>query len=156
MGRPAVSLVIEQSDPRSGYALRLIEASDALSLSLYPPEGHFGVDSESLAETGALFWLAWLDHDAVGCVALVDDGTDGEVKRLFVADSVRGKGVGRALMDTLEGEARRKGLARLLLETGPLNEAAVALYRARGYVERGRFGDYPDNPFSLFMEKRLV
>ncbi|MCB1331976.1 MAG: GNAT family N-acetyltransferase, partial [Maritimibacter sp.] len=90
-----------------------------------------------------------------GTAALADKGTYGEVKSMFVAEAARGLGVGAALLDAVEAEARARGLPALMLETGNLLHAAHRLYARAGFTECGRFGDYPDAKTSLFMEKRL-
>ncbi len=74
---------------------------------------------------------------------------------MFVAETARGLGVGAALLDRLEAEAREKSVPVLMLETGNLLHAAHRLYTRAGFVERGPFGDYPAANSSLFMEKRL-
>ena len=89
------------------------------------------------------------------CAALRIDAGYGEVKRMYVDETVRGRGVGRRLLDRLEAEARAAGLAALRLETGARSQAAVGLYREAGFVDRGPFGDYWDDPASLYLEKRL-
>jgi putative acetyltransferase len=63
--------------------------------------------------------------------------------------------VGERLLAELERRARVDGLLVLRLETGVRQPAAVRLYERAGYARRGPFGDYSDDPLSLFMEKRL-
>jgi GNAT superfamily N-acetyltransferase len=58
----------------------------------------------------------------------------GEVKRLWVDPPWRGRGLGRALMDALEEEARRLGLVALQLGTGDRQPEAIALYQSTGWV----------------------
>ena len=105
---------------------------------------------------GTVSKLCTLDGVEVGCVALVDNLRYGEIKRLFVHGSVRGAGLGRALMAALEDLARDIGLKVLRLETGPELAEAVQLYDRLGYHKRERFGGYEDLPCSLFMEKSLL
>ncbi len=93
----------------------------------------------------------------VGCAALkLHGGAYGEVKRMFVAPSERGLGLGRRLLEQVEAEARAAGLPLLRLETGTAQPEALGLYRATGYRERGPFGDYGPDPLSVFMEKALA
>ncbi|MEZ5913635.1 MAG: GNAT family N-acetyltransferase [Paracoccaceae bacterium] len=147
---------IAAENPLSADGRALIAASDSALQEVYPPEEIFSMDPAELAGGDAAFLVARDGAGAaLGCVALVDCGDYGEVKRLFVPAEGRGRGVARALMARLEDEARARELRLIRLETGPRLHAAVALYRALGYTERGRFGDYQDHPASLFMEKAL-
>lgn len=85
------------------------------------------------------------------------DHRSGEIKSVRThADHLR-KGVAARLMAHIEGEARRRGWARLLLETHPTPPyaAARALYERRGYTYRGPFEGYENTPESVFMELAL-
>jgi putative acetyltransferase len=98
---------------------------------------------------GAL-WLAQAGDDAIGCVALrpLPDGI-GEVKRMYVDGAWRGKGVGRALLETLIEHARTLGYHRLRLGTITEMTAAKSLYRALGFIpiERYRADEMVDTEF---------
>jgi len=90
----------------------------------------------------------------IGCVGL--KGTDhgyAEIKRLWVAPSARGLGLGKRLMDTAEDAARTLGVALLRLDTNSALPEAGRLYRTTGWREIPRFNDdpYPD----LFFEKQI-
>jgi ribosomal protein S18 acetylase RimI-like enzyme len=63
--------------------------------------------------------------------------------------------VGRALLDTLEGEARALGVVRLVLETGIRQPEALALYERAGFRRIPAFGDYVDSRLSVYMAKAL-
>jgi putative acetyltransferase len=67
------------------------------------------------------------------------------------------RGVGAALLEQIIVEARARGLRTLSLETGrgPAFEAALALYRKRGFVSGGAFGDYAASDFNQFMHLDL-
>lgn len=150
-----MAVTIRTESPLSPEARLMIDASEEALRAVYPPEECFTLSAEELADKATQFLLARDNARPVGCVALVDQGVYGEVKRLYVADAARGNGVGRALMEELEQAARDIGLGCLLLETGAALEEAVALYRALGYTERAPFGGYPDIATNLFMEKRI-
>jgi putative acetyltransferase len=104
----------------------------------------------------ARFFVARLEGRAVGCGALVlgSDGK-GEIKRMFVNPETRGHGIGRAILAAIEDSARGEGVELLQLETGTSNREALELYRRCGYRERGPFGSYRPDAFSVFMEKRM-
>lgn len=149
-------LKVSRETPRQDDAVTLIRQSDALMRSLYPAESNHLVDIDSLDKPHVHFFVAREDGSALGCGAFVL-GPDGhaEMKRVFVASAARGKGIARALVEALEREASRLGVARMQLETGIRQPEAIALYRRFGYTERGPFGSYQPDPLSLFMEKRL-
>ncbi|UQX88828.1 GNAT family N-acetyltransferase [Jatrophihabitans telluris] len=79
-----------------------------------------------------------------------------EIKRMFVADAARGRGLARSLLTALETEARAQGVHWLLLETGFKQPAAIALYRAAGYRDIPNFGHYADTPLSVHLGKALT
>ena len=150
-----MAITIRTETPLSADARMLIEASEAALRAVYRPEECFSYSAEELADKSTQFLVARQDGVPVGCVALVDEGRYGEVKRLFVAEAARGQGVGRLLMEELEQAARDIGLSVLMLETGEALAAASALYRALGFTERGPFGAYPDIASNMFMEKAI-
>jgi len=147
---------VEIEPPTDPEVLGLLRRSEALSASFYPPESCHIAGAESLAGPDARFFVAREGGRAVGCGALLFYGGYGEIKRMFVDEGMRGRGVGRALLDRIEACARQEGTAVLRLETGVHNSAAVALYAAQGYRRRGPFGNYVPDPLSIFMEKRLT
>ncbi|WEK52316.1 MAG: GNAT family N-acetyltransferase [Candidatus Kaistia colombiensis] len=85
---------------------------------------------------GTLLLARGADGAALGCVGLrpLPGGGDSEMKRLYVAPTGRGLGVGRALVATVIGMARQLGYQRLLLDTLPSMPAAIALYRQAGFA----------------------
>jgi putative acetyltransferase len=151
-----MSHAIAVEDVRRPGISELIALSDAYSEARYPPEGNFATSIDGLDTPEIAFAVARIEGRAVGCVALkFEPDATAELKRLFVHDDARGLGLGRKLMDFIEALAGERGVRRINLETGPRNTEAVGLYRAYGYAECGPFGDYEDNPHSLFMTKDL-
>jgi putative acetyltransferase len=142
-------------DPFDARALNLLAQSDAFHAALYPAESNHLVDPADLQAPAVCFLGAFEGETLLGCGAFKRLTGYAEVKRVFVPESARGRGVAAALMDALEAQMRAEGFAFARLETGIHQPAALALYRARGYAERGPFGDYRPDPLSLFLEKRL-
>ena len=91
--------------------------------------------------------MAYVDGVAVGCGAIrrLDEVT-AEIKRMYVDPSVRGRGIGRALVEALENEARVAGVTRIVLETGTRLPQAIGLYEAMGYARIPLFGEYLSSP----------
>ena len=92
--------------------------------------------------TGA--WIvAYLDGEPVGCAGLKSvDAEMVEVRRVFLDESARGRGIGRRLLEELEQHARRLGYKRVRLTTGDRQPEALGLFRAAGYGEVGDFDGY--------------
>ena len=136
--------------------IALIAELDAYQDTLYPPEARYALDLASLMQPNVAFAVARDETGrAIGCAAVVLAPGFGELKRMFVSPQGRGRGVGRQLVALLEAEARARGCGLLTLETGPYQAEALALYAQCGFTRRGPFGDYPDDPLSVFMEKPL-
>lgn len=136
---------------------RLVQALDAYQIPLYPAESHHGVALEALATPAALFAVARNeDGVAVACGAILMEGVFGELKRFYTVPGHRGRGVARALLSFLEGQACSKGCVELALETGIQQPEALAFYARSGYAECGPFGDYIADPNSVFMKKQLA
>lgn len=92
----------------------------------------------------------------MGCGALrrIDETTI-EVKRMYVVPEARGTGVAGALLDALHREAAAAGATRMVLETGPEQPEALALYCRAGYAQIPCFGAYADSPHSLCFARNL-
>jgi DNA-binding MarR family transcriptional regulator/predicted N-acetyltransferase YhbS len=118
--------------------------------------GH-GVDTSmpGMPAPETLFLVAYSDGNPVGCGALVvEDATIGELKRVWVAPSARGRGLARKLLHRLEDLARERGLTFLHLDTNRALTEAQALYRSQGYEE---IAAYNDNPYAdHWFGKRLA
>ena len=148
-------IVVEPGAPTSAPASDLLDASQALMRRLFNPEENHFLSHEALAQPDIRFFTARIGAETLGCAALKLCDGYAEVKSFFVADAARGKGIGAALLRQIEDEARTHALPYLRLETGNLLTAAHKLYARHGFMPRGPFGDYPNAPSSIFMEKRL-
>lgn len=130
-------------------ARRLITALDTELKALFPEAGatHFSLSQEQVAVGDGAFLVAYVDGEAVGCGAVRRlDSSTAEIKRMYVATPFRGRGVGRAIVTALEGEARRLGVSRVVLETGSRLPVAIRLYRSMGYTPIPVFGEYLASP----------
>ncbi len=111
-------------------------------------------DADELSEPRGLVLVARLRDEPVGCGALKLHGSDpAEIKRMWVASTARGLGLGRRLLRELEERASHRGATRARLETNRALTEAINLYRSAGYTEVAAFNDepYADHWF----EKRL-
>jgi putative acetyltransferase len=123
------------------------------------PPGHvFALDLSGLRAPGVTVWSVWEGEAlaGIGALKVLGDG-HGELKSMRTDPRHLRKGVAAALLDHILGEARARGLRRLSLETGsgPAFEPALALYRARGFVDGEAFADYRPSDFSQFLHRNL-
>ena len=143
-------------DPASPDSRELIERLDILMSGLYPAESNHLLSAEALRQPNVTFLTAGVDGEVVGCGAFVNQGGEyAEIKRMFVLPEFRGLKLGRRILEELENRARASGLALARLETGIHQPEALLLYERAGYQRCGPFGDYSEDPLSIFMEKKL-
>jgi len=123
-----------------------------------PPESRHALDLTALQGDGVRLWVATDAHGIVGTVALaaVDDGHE-ELKSMRTEPRVRGTGVATRLLAHALDDARRRGVARVSLETGSMGFFAPArrFYARSGFVPCEPFGSYADDPLSRFMTREL-
>jgi putative acetyltransferase len=150
------AIVIGSESPDQPDVHALLRQSDACFAGLYPAESNHLVDIATLTAANVRFLVARRGGSVVGCGAVVF-GADGEaeLKRMFVAPEARGLKLGSRILDALESAAKTEGARVLRLETGVRQPEALALYRRRGYTERGPFAPYQPDPLSTFFEKRI-
>jgi DNA-binding MarR family transcriptional regulator/GNAT superfamily N-acetyltransferase len=110
----------------------------------FDPGASLPADAADLVEPAGLLLLARLHDEPVGCGALKFHGAGpAELKRMWVAGSARGLGVGRRILTELERHARRRGATAVRLETNRQLTEAIQLYRSAGYTEVAAFNDEP-------------
>ena len=123
-----------------------------------PPGSVHALDLDALRGPGMSFWTVWEGEDLLGCGALMQHTADhAEIKSMRSALAHRGKGAGVAMLAYIIEESRRRGYARLSLETGSAGPFAPsrALYARFGFRECGPFADYAPDPHSVFMTLEL-
>ncbi len=146
-------LIIKQDDPSASHvadllAYHLKEVRDVMA------EHAYALDATGLSAPNVTFWTVWRDDTLVGFGALKQlDATQGEVKSMRVDRAALGLGAGRAMLNHIVAEARRRGYARLSLETGTadMHAPAISLYRSCGFVSCNAFGDYQPSPQNQFL-----
>ena len=129
------TLHIRRSTLASPDAVRLIAALNAELTTTFPEPGanHFSLSDAQVVPGDGAFLVAYFDDVAVGCGAVRRlDETTAEIKRMYVDPSVRGRRIGRALVEALEREARLLGVTTIVLETGTRLASAIKLYEAMG------------------------
>lgn len=134
----AAGLVIERVHPARPVA-RWCWAQYFAELDRRFPQGFdpgtsLPVDDQDFVPPHGAFLVASIDGEAVagGSVKLTAPRV-GWLKRMWVAESARGLGIGRRLLEALEDEARALGATTLRLDTNKTLQEAIALYRSAGY-----------------------
>ena len=148
-------ITINYADPRHPEITALLVQSHELMQSLYTEEENHYLSVDALCQKDVRFFAAQIDEAYVGCAALVFKEGYCELKSMFVDPCHRGKGVAKRLMAALESEATSQRFEFIRLETGELLKEAVTLYTKFGFIPCGPFGNYSDDPASVFMEKLL-
>jgi putative acetyltransferase len=125
---------------------------------LSPPESVHALDLEKLRKPDITFWSAWDGTLLLGCGALKElDRGHGEVKSMRTPAALRRRGAGRAILAHIVEVARSRSYERLSLETGSVEafKPAQRLYESVGFAYCGPFGQYTEDPNSVFMTLRL-
>lgn len=139
------------ADPRVTDLLRR-HLSRAQATS--PPESVHALDLAGLQKPEISFWPAWDGEELLGVGALKQlTPAHGEVKSMYTAESMRGRGVGSAVLRHIIATAKARGYLRLSLETGSMDyfQPARALYRRHGFGDCEPFAEYVLDPNSVFM-----
>ena len=111
--------------------------------------------SQNILEKGGHIFMAHQGGEAVGCAALIKMSDGGyELAKMTVDESMRGSGLGRALMEACIGKARELAATRLYLETNSSLAPAIGLYRAVGFLDMPSQST-PYARADVFMERRL-
>src|SRR4051812_7754218 len=129
-------LSIQRVDILSATARDLILALNSELSGRYPEQGacHFRLDADEVAEGRGAFLVAYRGNTPIGCGAVrrIEEGV-GELKRMYVCLEERCRGVGRAMLNAMEEEAKKLRITKLVLETGIRNPEAIALYERAGF-----------------------
>ena len=178
--RGPMSVSISLAPIVGAEADHLLVLSDEYMSALYPAESNHLVSSESLRTGDAIFLGAFPSStmssssetadqpektrgllsdgdvgECIGCVAarFYREAGYAEIKRLYVQEAYRGRGLSRTLMNAIEAEILAEGVDCARLEMGIYQPEADALYRSIGYRDIPPFGDYLVDPLSQFLEK---
>ena len=153
-----MNLTFYAGDLDSPDVLALLDLHFAAMRASSPPEACHVLPIDGLRDPALTFWAAREDSELVGIGALKEMAArHGEVKSMRTSPKHLGRGVGRAILAHIMSEARRRGYARLSLETGSTADfaGALRLYEREGFQPCGPFGDYPESPFTRFFTREL-
>ncbi|MFE0537284.1 GNAT family N-acetyltransferase [Streptomyces nigra] len=135
------------------YSVRYGDGGDATPLAaadFAPPRGLYLIAYDALGVPVASGGWRSQGENGEGN----QDG-DAELKRMYVVEDMRGRGIARRVLAALEEDARAAGRRRMVLETGAKQPEAVALYTSSGYEPCEKFGYYRFHELSLCYAKAL-
>lgn len=136
---PLLDGLAREYDTRYGENVEMARASED---EFEPPSGLFLVLLDAAATVAG---GGFRRHDTTTC----------EVKRMWTHPRYRRRGLATRVLEALEDAASQAGYARLVLETGPLQPEAEAMYAERGYDRIGVYGHYPEaRAFCLDLHRR--
>jgi putative acetyltransferase len=141
--------MITITSPNQPDVIALLQEADAYYATLYPAESNHLLDISALEKPEITFLTARTDK-LLGIGAIVETPTHAEIKRMYVCEEARGKQIGKQILSKLLTLAKHETIR---LETGVMQTAAIALYKAAGFVEIKAFAPYLPDVNSLFMEK---
>jgi GNAT superfamily N-acetyltransferase len=157
LGCGTVPFLIEPRAYTDAEVQRLVTEVQEEYVRRYGGPDGAAVEAGEFSPPEGLFLVGLLDGVpvATGGWRRIDDGM-AEIKRMFVAQAARRRGLARAVLAELERTAAAAGYRELVLNTGPRQPEAVALYEAVGYVRSAPFGHYACHPRALFYRKQLA
>jgi len=146
---------IRQVDPMQVEVIELIYQLDEYQESMYPSKSNHLDSIDELSKTNVNFLAAYGDSEicGIGAVRVLNDY--GEIKRLYVPEKYRGKGIAKEIVKELENCLVKRSIFTARLETGIHQHEAIDLYKKLGYSEIAPFGDYTEDPLSVFMERKI-
>jgi len=147
---------IDPAHPTAQYCLRAYFAElDRRFETGFDPALSILPDAAEMRPPSGLFLVASLAGEPIGCGGLkFHADAPAYIKRMWVADSARGLGLGRRLLAELENHAAAHGAHAVQLETNKALVEAIRLYRSAGYVEVAPFNVEPYAHH--WFEKQLV
>ncbi len=153
-------------------SLASCEQSTTFNLELVslaePYVKHFDPSEEDIHHCQEAVRAGWsigtFDGEEPAAVAIAEPEGWNDTLRVWefhVAESYRGRGIGRQLMDRLAERARPAGLCAMVVETQNTNVPAIRFYRKAGFAIEGidisyyTNQDFPDGEMAVFMKRRL-
>ena len=153
-----MSITIVAVRPDSVDAVQLLTELDAqLAGQPYPQTSRHAFSIDRLLRENVAFFVTRYQDQPAGCGGLKVFGTEyGEVKRMYVRPAYRGLGLGKAMLRYLEAYAHTHQIGVLRLETGIYQTDAIGLYERSGFQRRSPFGNYREDPLSVYFEKIIA
>lgn len=144
---------IIQTRPDAPDAVQLInELEEHVDSYGYPEESRHGFSVEKLIREGVPFFVMYLSDIPIGCGGIKLLADYGEIKRMFIRPAYQGQGYAKAMLRHLADYAVQHKVKLIRLETGIHQVPAIRLYESFGFTRCGPFGEYREDPVSVYME----
>lgn len=155
-------LVFKSVSPYHENVQQMIRLLDQYQSELYPAESNHLDSFETLSGSNCTLIGAFLDDPlgsgdqlvGIGAAKIMDNY--GELKRFYVPEEFRGRGIAEGIVLSLEKWLVENQTYLSRLETGIHQHAAIRFYQKLGYDTTTPFGNYKLDPLSVFMEKALT
>jgi len=156
----ADEITIELVPAATNDVRALVGELDQILSAEYTLEQRHGLALDAIFAPNIRFFLARLNGAAAGCGGVAFFADFAEVKRMYVREVARGRGVAQLLLARIEQEARNAGFSLLRLETGARQTAALRFYQRTGFHICAAFGAYATMApqaitTSVFLQKQL-
>lgn len=119
-------------------------------------EAHNACKEYNKLETINHVIIAYENKEIIGCGAIREyDKETIEIKRMFVSDKFRKKGIATRILIELENWAKEQGYITCILETGTMMLDAISFYKKNNYIQIPNYGQYSSKPKSICFSKSL-
>ena len=146
------SKIVDTADPDFLHLVTLLDRE----LDQACPQAHQLCEQYNKVDAILAVVLVYQEETPVACGAFKQFDTDTvEIKRVFVQENYRDRGVAKLLLAGLERIAKEMGYSSAVLETGRHLLASVALYSHRDYRIIPNYGPYKQIESSICMKKEL-
>jgi len=150
---------IRVGELRNKEVIALLQEHHKDMLSHSPVESVHALDLNALEAPDITFWSFWINNKLAGVGALKEiDAEHGEIKSMRTSTNHLRQGVAGKLLEHIIKQANIRSYKRLSLETGTMDVFLPAhkLYQLFGFQECEPFGDYKEDPYSMFMTKSIL
>lgn len=149
-------IVLKRVSPDHPDFQFLIQLLDKDLWNRYPDTQQFFVGFNKIKQDAKAI-VAYLDDQPAGCGCFRDaeGATAVEIKRMYVKEEARGRGIAQHILKGLEQWAREEGSRRAVLETGVHNPEAISLYKKLGYELIEKYEPYVNSKDSVCLGKDL-
>ena len=140
------------------HIIKFLQAHHNDMLKHSPVESVHALDVTKLTKPDITFYSLWIDNNLAGVGALKAlNTTHGEIKSMRTSSNYLRQGIAAKLLTHIIEQAALRGYKKLSLETGTAKAflPAQKLYTQFGFKKCEPFGNYEQDPYSLFMSKVL-
>jgi len=150
---------IKVGELRNDAVISLLQEHHEDMLLHSPPESVHALDLSALEQPNVTFWSLWINQELAGIGAIKElDKNHCEIKSMRTSSKFLRQGIARKILSHIVEQATLRSYKRLSLETGTMDAfiPAQKLYQQFGFKVCEPFGNYQEDPYSVFMSKVIV